>query len=236
MSPPMDWLEKFLLFRSDRALSFLLLFLVLLLFVVYPFFSLEGFGKYLIDVGFALVLISATFAVERRGLRRVAFGLATVSLLTRWATYATPNRELLLANVIIGLVFLVFAAFAILGRVFASGPVTRHRVEGAVAVYLLLGLIFGSVYALIAMTVPDAFATDTTMITITRWSRETYDEVMGAATYFSFITLTTVGYGDVTPLNEVAKQFTVLEALIGQLYPAILLARLVSLQVTTRTE
>ena len=59
---------------------------------------------------------------------------------------------------------------------------------------------------------------------------------MGAFTYFSFITLTTVGYGDVTPLNEVAKQLAVLEALIGQLYPAILLARLVSLQVTTRNE
>ena len=133
------WLEEVLLFRSDRALSFLLLFLTLLLFVVYPFFSLEGFGKYFIDVGFTLVLISATFAVEHRGLRRVAFGLAIASLLTRWATYATPNRELLLVNVIVGLVFPVFAALAILGRVFASGPVTRHRVEGAVAVYLQIG-------------------------------------------------------------------------------------------------
>jgi len=236
MSPLMRWLEEVLLFRSDRALSFLLFSLILLLFVVYPFISPEGIGKYLIDVGFALVLISGSFAVEHRGLRRVAFGLALVYLLTRWATYATPSRELLLTNVIVGMVFLVFAALAILGRVFAAGPVTRHRVEGAVAVYLLLGLIFGSAFAFIAMTVPDAFAIDTTRIAITGWSRETYDQVMGAFTYFSFITLTTVGYGDVTPLNEMAKQIAVLEALIGQLYPAILLARLVSLQVTTRNE
>ena len=98
-----------------------------------------------------------------------------VTLLTRWATYATPSRELLLTNVIVGMVFLVFAALAIVGRVFAAGPVTRHRVEGAVAVYLLLGLIFGSAFAFIAMTVPDAFAIDTTRIAITGWSRETYD-------------------------------------------------------------
>ena len=109
MIPLMRWLEEVLLFRSDRALSFLLFFLIVLLFVVYPFFSLEGFGKYLIDVGFALVLISGTFAVEHRGLRRVAVGLAIVTLLTRWATYATPSRELLLTNVIVGTVFLVFA-------------------------------------------------------------------------------------------------------------------------------
>lgn len=232
----MGWLEEVLLFRSDRALSFLLGFLLLLLFVVYPFFSPEGFGKYLVDIGFTLVLISGTFAMANRGLRRIAFGLAFVSLLTRWATYAISSRELLLASVIVGLVFLVFATVVILGRVFASGPVSRHRVEGAVAVYLLLGLIFGTAFALIAMTVPDAFALDTSRIVLTGWSRETYDQVMGAFTYFSFITLTTVGYGDVTPLNEVAKQLAVLEALIGQLYPAILLARLVSLQVSTPTE
>lgn len=232
----MSWLQEVLLFRSDRALSFLLAFLVLLLFVVYPFFSPVGFGKYLIDVAFTMVLISGTFAVEHRGLRRVAFGLAGVTLLTRWATYATPSRELLLANVVIGLVFLVFAALVILGRVFAAGPVTRHRVEGAVAVYLLVGLIFGGAYAFIAMTVPDAFALDMSRVAITGWSRETYDQVTSTFTYFSFVTLTTVGYGDVTPLNEVAKQLAVLEGLIGQLYPAILLARLVSLQVTTRSE
>ena len=69
MTRVMGWLEEVLLFRSDRALSFLLVFLVLLLFVVYPFFSPEGIGKYLIDVGFTLVLISGTFAVENYCIR-----------------------------------------------------------------------------------------------------------------------------------------------------------------------
>ncbi len=230
----MSWLGEVLLFRSERALSFLLGFLALLLFVVFPFFSPDGVGKYVIDIAFTLVLVSCTFAVQQRGARRIAIGLAAVSLLTRWATYATPNRELLLANTLLGIAFLVFATLAILRRVVAEGPVTRHRIEGAVAVYLLIGVIFGSVFAFIAMTVPGAF--DLAGLPAGGWTRENYDAVMGDFSYFSFVTLTTVGYGDVTPLGNVAKQFAVLEALIGQLYPAILLARLVSLQVSSRPD
>jgi voltage-gated potassium channel Kch len=128
----------------------------------------------------------------------------------------------------------VFITAGILGRVFAPGPVTRHRVEGAVAVYLLVGMIFGVAYALIALTVPDAF--NITGLPANGWSRESFDAVMGAFGYFSFVTMTTVGYGDVTPVSQLAKQLAVVEGLIGQLYPAILLARLVSLQVSARND
>lgn len=229
----MSWLREFLLFRSERALSFLLVFLILLLFVIYPFFSPTGLGKYLFAITFMAVHVSGAFAVQQPSLRRFALGLAAASLVTRWATYVTPNRDLLLGNTVLGIVFMTLAAVAILGRVFAEGPVTRHRVQGAVAVYLLVGVVFGSVFAFIAMTVPGAFALPDLP---GEWTRENYDAVMGTFSYFSFITLTTVGYGDVTPLSAVAKQFAVLEGLIGQLYPAILLARLVSLQVTSRSD
>ena len=231
----MSWLDVVLQSRSDRALSFLLAFLLILLFVIYPFFPPEGLGKYFIDVFFSLALISGTFAVEKRNLRRIALGLMAITLLTSWATYATPSRELLIASTTLGIIFFSFASVVILGRVFAAGPVTRHRVEGAVAVYLLVGLIFGSIFTLIAMLQPDAFEMAELATGGATTTKELYDALVGRLSYFSFVTLTTVGYGDVTPVTPVARQFAVLEGLIGQLYPAILLARLVSLQISAPT-
>ena len=228
------WLVDVLFRKSDESLSFLLLFLVILLFVVYPFFPFEGIGRYAIDVFTTLVLISSTFAVERRTWRRFALALAGLTLLTRWATYASPSRELLIVHAMLGILFLTFASAVILGRVFAGGPVTRHRIEGAVAVYLLIGLAFGSLYALIALLHPGAF--EMANLELAGDARGTYDRLTGRFSYFSFVTLTTVGYGDVTPLSPVAKQFAVLEGLIGQLYPAILLARLVSMELAGRRE
>jgi len=221
-------------YKSDESLSFLLASLLVLLFVVYPFLTLDGVGRYVTDAFFSLVLVSGTLAVERRRWRQFALVLAGITLVTRWTTYVRPERELLFANVFLGTVFLAFASVVILGRVFAAGRVTRHRIEGAVAVYLLIGLVFGLVYALIAMFEPNAF--DIGPVPTMSDPRGLYDFYMARFSYFSFITLTTVGYGDVTPLASAAKQMAVLEGLIGQLYPAILLARLVSMEIAGRGE
>ena len=115
-------------------------------------------------------------------------------------------------------------ALIVLVQAFRAGPVTMHRIEGAIAAYLLLGITWASAYHFMRLLDPGAFT----------------GAGMGAGTgaasfmYFSFVTLTTVGYGDVAPVHEVARSLAILEALTGQLYPAILLARLVSLEVVDR--
>jgi voltage-gated potassium channel Kch len=109
-------------------------------------------------------------------------------------------------------------AAVVLAQTFRAGPVNVHRIQGAVAAYLLLGLAWTLAYELVAFRAAGAFS----------------GTGLGGAErpdfiYFSFVTLTTVGYGDVTPVDPVARSLAVAEALTGQLYPAILLARLVSL-------
>ena len=116
--------------------------------------------------------------------------------------------------------------FVVLAQVFRSGPVTRDRILGAVAAYLLFGLTWASAYHLVAMHIPEAFA----------GAAPKDSESWSAWTYFSFVTLTTVGYGDITPVSQPARSLAMLEALTGQLYPAILLARLVSLELLNRPE
>jgi Ion channel len=106
--------------------------------------------------------------------------------------------------------------------VFAPGSVTYHRVMGAILLYLAIGWTFVGLFTLVGLLAPDAF----TGMTVS-------DSPALASTmvYFSFGTLTTAGSGDVAPLHPIARSLCNLEAMIGQLYPATLLARLVTLEI-----
>jgi voltage-gated potassium channel Kch len=124
-------------------------------------------------------------------------------------------------------------AFAALGTVIgqaALGPgrVTWHRIQGAIALYLILALVFAHLYGLLNALVPDAFANVPPHVDANAVFYR------GHLLYFSFVTLTTTGYGDIVPLHPVARSLATLEAVIGQLFPATLLARLVSLELEGR--
>jgi voltage-gated potassium channel Kch len=112
-----------------------------------------------------------------------------------------------------GLVFL---------EVLKKGPITLHRVQGAVAVYLLFGLIWAFAYDLVILHAPQAFHADELTIQ--------HAPLTPTLIYFSFTTLTTVGYGDITPIHPIARSLAMLEAFVGQLFPAILIARLVAME------
>ena len=111
----------------------------------------------------------------------------------------------------------ILLAIAVGAGVFATKRAIGDRLFGAIALYLLLGVIWATLYAIVANTVPDAFAGALPKhATLFDWG------------YFSLVTLTTVGYGDITPAAHIARSLATLEALVGQLYPAIIIARLVS--------
>jgi hypothetical protein len=105
--------------------------------------------------------------------------------------------------------------------VYAPGQITYHRVVGASMLYLTIGVLFAALYAFVATLTPEAFRG----LAISPHVSLPTDVV-----YFSFVTLTTVGYGDVTPLDPLIRSLSNLESIIGQLYPATVLARLVSLE------
>jgi hypothetical protein len=119
-----------------------------------------------------------------------------------------------------GLLSLLLFLAVVLGQTFRAGPVTFHRIQGAVASYLLLGVIWAHAYALVAQLRPGAFSGPISAADGPR-----------AFLYFSFVTLATVGYGDVLPVHPVARSLAMLEAVTGTLYLATVIARLVSLTV-----
>ena len=114
----------------------------------------------------------------------------------------------------------------VVGRaVFGPGEVTAHRVRGAIVLYLNVALMFTGAYRLIAELAPDAFTLPKT---------DTDATAPGTMLYFSLTTLTSTGYGDILPVHPFARSLANLEAIVGQLFPATLLARIVTLHIEAR--
>lgn len=123
------------------------------------------------------------------------------------------------------LVFMISAAWMVGGHVLLTGKVDMNRLVGAVALYLILGMIWSIFYTIVLEIWPDAFRG----IEAGPW----YDNLPNT-TYFSFVTLTTLGYGDISPVRPVSEVLVVLEAVTGMFYLAIIVASLVGAMITHR--
>ena len=171
-------------------------------------------GEVIRDANFTLLLIAGVVSAAGRRVWTYAFALlAAAAIITRWMEWFVSTSLLSPIRQLATLLALVLLT-AIVGKgVFAPGRVTVDRVMGAMVLYLLLGLAFAIAYESVFIHAPGAFAGALEgPDSLERWG------------YFSFVTLTTLGYGDITPVAT-------FEAFIGQLYPAVILARLVSLQI-----
>jgi hypothetical protein len=121
-----------------------------------------------------------------------------------------------------GAVFFSLVTVVLLRRILMTGThVTGQLIAGSVAVYLLLGVIFAYSYSLVENVVPGAFSLP-----------DDVTDVHDALFYYSWVTLTTVGYGDITPVAPIARSLAALEALIGPLYLTVLVARLVGMRIS----
>ena len=203
---------------QEPGLSALLLLELLAIFVVRPLSELGVFSFRVSNVAVSLVLVAGCTVVSRH---RFALAAIVASIIAGWvAIYlreASPSVETVCANFAAILVFLVVLTSVVGHAVFAPGRVTFHRVQGAVVIYLHLALIFAVLYLIVALFAPNAFKPPINAI-----------EHLGTAQsiYFSFVALTSTGYGDIVPLRPFARSLANLEGLVGQLFPATLIARL----------
>jgi hypothetical protein len=207
---------------SDPLLTVLTLMLSFLLFVIGPMQAAgvvtgRHFGYF-----FGLVLLPAVFLYSRNFLvaAPIAVAIALVVAAALLDFERSPRTDLYLdstAWLIGGLALGVVVARA----VFGPGRITYHRVVGAVLLYLIIGLTFVALYGYIALAAPEVFTNLPAL--------HGDFAIAGNLIYFSFTTLTTTGYGDIAPLHPYARSLANVEAIIGQIYPATLLARLVTL-------
>jgi hypothetical protein len=209
---------------DDKGLSTFSALLLIVVFVIPPLLA-PGSGRRLPgEIAWALLLISGVRALgERRLARRVLMPVALTTLVVNLGSWLVPVAE----PVIVGTSALSLLLFlvVVLGQTLRAGPITFHRILGAIAAYLLLGVLWAYAYALVAHLQAGAFSGPVRL-----------EDGPRAFFYFSFLTLTTVGYGDVLPVHPAARSLAMLEAVTGPLYLAILVARLVSLGVASEAE
>jgi hypothetical protein len=214
---------------AESGLTGLLIFFLGYLIIL---FSLSdfGFGRLAARLLFSLIIVAGVLTIfKQRWLHGLAILLAVAILALTWVEEIRPGAALTTLNAGLSLIFMGFLLAMVAVQVYGEGPVTGHRIRGAIVVYLLLGGIWALLYQVVVLTIPHAFR-------LPEGLASDPDTLQRLFTYFSFITLTTTGYGDITPVHPVARLLTMFEALVGQLYPAITLARLVSLAVMHQKE
>jgi hypothetical protein len=211
---------------SDPLLTTLTVLLILMLFVFAPLQAVGIRMFQVLEFASALVLIGGVFFMSGSPAVFVAllaaFIMASTAAISRLGSPSVLDIYLFAGAL---LIMGVALGSVVAGAVFASGRVTHHRIIGAILVYLSIAVIFTSLYTIIGLIVPNAFS---------GMSFEDNPALASKVVYFSFVTLTSTGYGDIYPLHPVARSLCNLETIIGQLYPATLLARLVSLEIEGR--
>jgi hypothetical protein len=216
------------LWASDIALTTLLVFLLAYVFIIHPLAQV-GSLKFLALVFFSVILISGAIAASsNRIFRTLVFSWSVLTFIFLWVKYFFPNTALVVADLCLTLAFLVLLLVLILGQMLREGPTTSHRVMGAVAAYLLLGLTWSLIYYVIALQLPGAFKGLETAVEGDKEMLRMHFQ------YFSFAVLTSVGFGDIVPVDPLARMAVVLEGVAGQLFPVVLIARLVSLQLQSK--
>ncbi len=213
------------LWAEDVGLAGLLVVLLLETFVIYPFID-SDFGGFAIHLVFIGVLITGVMAVSQTPhWARVVAIIAALGLGFHFWGYAYPSSRALFMTLGFRTVLCATLIAVILMHVFKNGPITYRRIAGSIAAYMLTAVLFGYLYLIVSIINPEAFNIDAP-----KFSGDVHT-LMGKFTYFSYTTMTSVGYGDILPLSPSARALSMLQALIGQLFPAILLARLVSLEI-----
>ena len=198
-----------------------LLISIILWFVLRPF--LEGFGhvSLLGDLFVTLILLSGVFAlIQNRGVFIFGLIFALFALFIRWMLHFMNISSLDLVSQILSILFMGFIVGIILSHLFREKEITSDVIMAAICGYFLIGLLWSSVYLLLVALVPESF----------QFSRAP-GSGGGDFTYYSFVTLTTLGYGDITPVTSPARSLSLLEAVTGQLYLAVLVARLVGIHI-----
>ena len=198
---------------------------LVLIFIAEPL-AFKGLTFPLVAVGIitaGLILLLVLGSHQRGALIVVVIGgvrLLTGAADLLWRTSLTQGAEAVSA-----LLALFAVMWAVFGIVFGPGRITSHRVRGAVVLYLTTAVLFAWLYMLIAEILPNAFL------------GLVFHPANGALSpflYYSLTSLTTVGFGDITPSDALARNLTMLEAVAGQLFPAIILARILTLYADER--
>jgi hypothetical protein len=208
---------------KERFLILMVLMMALL--VLGPILEQFVTIRKLIDAFLTLIVLSMLYTItHKKSVYYFGWFLAIIMLLGLWLKYFISPGVFAMASMIAGAFFTLLVAAQTLQFILSSKTVTREVVYAAMLVYFLLAQLWAMVYTLLYRINPAAFNLPGGQGDFLLFE------------YYSFVTLTTLGFGDITPLTKVAKAFSVLEAVVGQLYLVVVVAWFVGMLVARRSE
>jgi hypothetical protein len=204
-------------FTDIQIGRFLFLFIsMVLMFVFRPFLTEHLAVSYLMEIFLFLIFLSAVYAIgQKRSTLIIALFLLALAEVLKVLSHTLGIPSLDIMSNILGGLLLAYTAAIILLYLFREDRITGDMIMGAICAYFLMGLIWAFLYSILEFFEPGSFQMPAGPI-----SQSTF-------TYYSYVTLTTLGYGEITPISTPARSFAILEAMMGQLYLAVLIARLV---------
>ncbi len=206
---------------KERFLS-LLIFIIAML-IVGPLFEEFVQIRILMDILWSAIFVSAIYAVSQKKHHiLIAVMLALPMLGSIWTKYFVQNKALIVVGGLCGAAFFLFAIIQMLIFIYSRKEVTRDLIVGAAVVYLFMALMWTFIFVAVETLHPGSF----------NIPEGTDIEASRQFVYYSFVTLTTLGYGDITPATSMARSLCILEAVIGQLYLVVQVAWLVGVHVS----
>jgi len=208
--------------RRDWLLTLLAAVLTLMIFVFAPLQAAGIFLFHAFAIAGLLAIIGGMLVISGNP---IALGFMSIAFMANFAVfflrlhYLWPYNLHLLAGA--WLIIAVTLGIVVARAVFGAGRITYHRIVGAILLYLLIAVAFAGLFAVVGLSIPDAFK---------GIAFEDDSTLASSLFYLSFVTLTSTGYGDIVPVHPLARSLCNIESVIGQLYPATILARLVTLE------
>jgi voltage-gated potassium channel len=207
-----------------------LLFTILVLLGSQPIFVGHVFAQTFVTASLSLVLLASLYALRSaRTYFTIALILFVPAMGCRVALQFTPNPTLEMIGGIASCLYLSVTVFALVSRLFIVRSVTLDTISAAICAYLLMGVAWAYAFAVVELRSPGSFSA--ALFQRAPGHLAPLLASLHSFIYYSFVCLTTTGFGDIAPVSEGARTLSVMESIVGQLYMAILIARLVSLEV-----
>lgn len=187
-----------------------------------------GYGEDLFSVITLLMLLASIKSINYNTTwTRTVYGVIVFFVIATILVRIFPHSFYIYFVLVSLLIFFIGAFYSAVKQVLFEGDIDGNKIIGSLTLYILLGLIWAMIYILILLTDPQAFS---------GIEPGTWQEIFSRVAYYSFVTLTTLGYGDILPTNHISEFFVYMEAIIGVFYMAIIVSSLISLRLSAIQE
>jgi len=212
--------KKFRFYQENKFLIMLLALIGVILF--HPLIDNVVHVQFLIEIFISLLFLSCIFAVSFKKHHPIIAALLALPTFTiMWTSHFVDIGGFEHVKNLFGMLFMLYLTILFLEHFFRQDEINREVIFGSLVVYLLMGLMWGYGYTLLEHLLPGSF---THPASLSELNLDSLD-------YFSFVTMTTLGYGDITPASDSARAMVMIQAVTGQVYLAVLVARLVGINI-----